>query len=58
VTNPILINPRRSNCAAISSRRFLAALSISLYRARETLSPRTLKCMNVLLLNEINRAVE
>ena len=42
VMSPILTRSRRLKWAAISSRRFLAALSISLYRALETLSPNTL----------------
>jgi hypothetical protein len=43
VMSPIFIRSRRLNCAAISSRRFLAALSISLYCVLETLFPNTLK---------------
>jgi hypothetical protein len=43
VMSPILIRSRRLRPAAISSRRFLAALSISLYRPLETFSPNTLK---------------
>src|SRR5215469_11663814 len=51
VSSPIFNRSRRPSPAAISSRRFFCALSISFHRALETLSPNTLKYTACLLLS-------